>query len=238
MANPKWFERYPFASWGRKWSRAFLIGFLGIIVIITLLDSKFADFEYIRLVDHLLIAAYGAVWLFVYWRRPDLFKDTAAPEREFRRSRDSQIPQIMVDLADRRRIGLVALVVLALLTFSLTRFHNGWTYLVPSAIGPLLGSALPLWRPILLFPSLKSDDRLVVLLKSSRAKYLLLRNGVLMSMLLCFVMWIVASLQNESLGWSVDVQSIVSMTFLFALFSLTVHDHFLFRWALGQIKKS
>jgi hypothetical protein len=68
----KWF---PFASWRKRWSRTFSIGFLVVILAMTVLDWLFVDFEYIRAVDQLIIVAYGVVWLLLYRFRPDFFED-------------------------------------------------------------------------------------------------------------------------------------------------------------------
>lgn len=71
----KRWNRYPFSSLEKWWSRTFLLGFLVLIAIMTLVDSLFADFEYIRLVDMAIINAYGFFWMILYWLRPDLFED-------------------------------------------------------------------------------------------------------------------------------------------------------------------
>lgn len=75
MGTHKWPKRYPFRSWGKKWSRTFLIGFLGVILLMTFLDWLLASFEYIRTLDRLIIVGYGLFWLLLYWLRPNLFKD-------------------------------------------------------------------------------------------------------------------------------------------------------------------
>jgi hypothetical protein len=75
MGNSKGPGRYPFRSWGNKFSRRFLIGFLGVILAMAIVDRFFADFEYIRTVDLLMIASYGLFWLLLFWLRPDFFRD-------------------------------------------------------------------------------------------------------------------------------------------------------------------
>jgi hypothetical protein len=75
MGNSKEPRRYPFRSWENKSRRMFLIGFLGVIVAMGVVDRLFADFEYIRAVDSLMIASYGIFWLLLSWFRPDLFRD-------------------------------------------------------------------------------------------------------------------------------------------------------------------
>ncbi len=66
---------YPFRSWSKRWSRTFLLGFLVVIVIMTAVDRQFADFEYVRAVDLLIIVVYGLFWLLLWWLRPSLFED-------------------------------------------------------------------------------------------------------------------------------------------------------------------
>lgn len=66
---------YPFGFLAKKWSRRFIGGFLALVLLMTAIDRLFADFEYIRLVDLLLITTYGVVWSLLYWMKPDLFKD-------------------------------------------------------------------------------------------------------------------------------------------------------------------
>jgi len=73
MKNPR--HGYPFGFLAKKWSRRFIGGFLALVLMMTVIDRLFADFEYIRLVDLVLITAYGVVWSFLYWMRPDLFED-------------------------------------------------------------------------------------------------------------------------------------------------------------------
>jgi len=68
-------NRYPFSFLARSWSRAFFVGFLVLILIMTVVDRLFADYEYIRVVEFLLIGAYGLFWSFLYWVRPDFFRD-------------------------------------------------------------------------------------------------------------------------------------------------------------------
>jgi hypothetical protein len=40
----------------------------------TLLDWLFGDFEYIRLLDRLVIASFILFWLLLYWLRRDFFE--------------------------------------------------------------------------------------------------------------------------------------------------------------------
>ena len=39
----------------------------------TFLDWLFADFEYIRIVDRMIVVGYGISWLLLYWFRRDFF---------------------------------------------------------------------------------------------------------------------------------------------------------------------
>ena len=61
-------------AWDKKWARIFLIGFLGIIFLVTAVDILFAEFEAIRTVDLLLFGGYVVFWLLLYWTRPDFFR--------------------------------------------------------------------------------------------------------------------------------------------------------------------
>ncbi len=62
-------------AWDKKWARIFLIGFLGIILIVTAIDTLFAEFENIRAVDLLIFSAYFVFWLLLFWARPDFFRN-------------------------------------------------------------------------------------------------------------------------------------------------------------------
>ncbi len=66
-------EPYPSALWRRKGPRWFLLGFLGVIIFLTILDRVLADFEYVRQLDILMIVLYGLAWFIVYKVRPGIF---------------------------------------------------------------------------------------------------------------------------------------------------------------------
>jgi hypothetical protein len=67
-------EPYPSALWRRKGPRWFLLGYLGVIVLMTIVDRVFADFEYVKQLDMLIIVLYGLAWLVAYKLNPDIFK--------------------------------------------------------------------------------------------------------------------------------------------------------------------
>ena len=66
-------EWYPSALWRRKGPRWFLLGYLGVIILLTILDRLLADFEYVRRLDLLVIVVYGLVWLIAYKLKPRIF---------------------------------------------------------------------------------------------------------------------------------------------------------------------
>jgi hypothetical protein len=61
--------------WNYRWSQAFFLGFLVVILLLIAVDQFFADFEYIRVVDSWVVAVYGLFWLLLYRARPNLFRD-------------------------------------------------------------------------------------------------------------------------------------------------------------------
>ena len=65
---------YPFRSLGMRWSRLFLGGLLVLIVVMSVLDAVLHDWEYVRVLDYVLILIYGGIWMVAYWVRPDLFR--------------------------------------------------------------------------------------------------------------------------------------------------------------------
>ena len=73
MPSPKW--PWPFRIFKNKWIRLFTLGFVAVIVVLGIVDSLFADFEYIRAIDRLVVAVYFLFWLILYWLRPDIFRE-------------------------------------------------------------------------------------------------------------------------------------------------------------------
>lgn len=73
--------------------------------------------------------------------------------------------------------------------------------------------------------------RLVTLLSSREAKRILLRVGVLTSLSLCTVAWVVSYTASRPLEWSFDAEGALVTTLLFGVLSVFNHYHFLLRWA-------
>lgn len=71
MEKPR--ERYPSALWRRKGPRWFLLGYLGVIILMTILDRLLAHFVYVRQLDILVIILYGLAWFIAYKLRPGIF---------------------------------------------------------------------------------------------------------------------------------------------------------------------
>lgn len=74
MNVPKHRERYPSALWRRKGPRWFLLGYLGVLLLLSILDGVLAGFAYLRPFEILIVILYGLTWLVVYKVRPELFK--------------------------------------------------------------------------------------------------------------------------------------------------------------------
>ncbi len=154
------------------------------------------------------------------------------------------LPQAIEDMADLKRVGPVLLLGLAALIYIQGRLHNGWSYLVPSAVGPLLASLFFAWRPTLFIPPFARREEttqertdlsgraahFIELLKSRRAKRILLLTGASTSTCLCSAIWLILLLRRESLEWTLNLGSLLPLTFLFGLWSMTLHYHFLVRW--------
>jgi hypothetical protein len=71
MEKPR--ERYPSALWRRKGPRWFLLGYLGVIILMSVLDRFLVDFEYRLQLDIAIILLYGIAWFIVYKLRPSVF---------------------------------------------------------------------------------------------------------------------------------------------------------------------
>jgi len=67
-------ERYPSALWRRKGPRWFLLGYLGVIILLAILDRLLADFEYVRQLDILALVLYGLAWFIAYKLKPGIFE--------------------------------------------------------------------------------------------------------------------------------------------------------------------
>ncbi len=72
--TPQRREPYPSALWRRKGPRWFLLGYLGLIVVLAVLDHILADVSYLRLIEILSILSYGIIWLIIYKASPHLFE--------------------------------------------------------------------------------------------------------------------------------------------------------------------
>jgi hypothetical protein len=127
----------------------------------------------------------------------------------------------------------------------LIRLHNGWLYLVPSVMGPILGAVFLMIRPLnpyrSLFADLEGKDeehiqsdpaavRMMTLLGSRRAKRVLISSGTLSAVLLCIISWGISVVVDRPLNWTFDVGAVVTVTVIFAIFSLGPHCYFLLRW--------
>ena len=147
--------------------------------------------------------------------------------------------------ASRRVITLFCSIVFSLVFFGLTRMSNGWLYLVPAIVGPLLGALFVLLRPLNPYESLfanlehmnredkRSDwpgNRLVEVLASGAAKRLAIRTGVMTSLVLGGVAFGISWL-SKNVAWSLDVGAVAVVTVVFAIFSLGIQYHVLLRWA-------
>jgi hypothetical protein len=65
--------RYPSALWRRRSPRWFLLGYVGVSILLAILDRVLADFEYVRQLDILVIVLYGLAWLIAYKLKPGIF---------------------------------------------------------------------------------------------------------------------------------------------------------------------
>ncbi len=141
-------------------------------------------------------------------------------------------PPAVAGLADARRVGVVSLAFLGSLVFVVTRFNNAWLYFLPPVIGPLLGGLFVLWRPLLPLAGLGPESRLPWLLRSGKAKYLILVMAMATAGSLSLLILIAAALYGRGSSWVFPVTHVAAVTFLCALWSITLQYHVLFRWAL------
>jgi len=58
MGMSRGLTRWPFGFLGRRWSRTFFFGFLGVVLMLYVVDRAVADFEHIRIVGDIVIAGY------------------------------------------------------------------------------------------------------------------------------------------------------------------------------------
>jgi hypothetical protein len=66
-------EKYPSALWRRKGPRRFLLGYIGVLIVLSILDKVLVGFSYLRLVEILLVVLYGFAWLIAYKLKPRIF---------------------------------------------------------------------------------------------------------------------------------------------------------------------
>jgi hypothetical protein len=149
------------------------------------------------------------------------------------------------ELAERKTIIILTGTAFPMLFFVLSRFHNGWLYLVPSAVGPMVSALFFMLRAFNPYQSLYASiegvegadargdaaHRLVMLLKSRKAKHVLLRTGVLVSASLCIIALGTSIVMPGALKWSFDAGAVLFFTLVFAIFSSSFHYHCLLRWA-------
>ena len=147
-----------------------------------------------------------------------------------------------MDLANRWRVTLVSLVSLGILVFALGNLHNWWSTFLPAVVGPVLMSLVFAWRPLLFFPRAprrgeengnlnEAARQLTRRLDSREAKRVLLVTGIATSAGLCITMWGISLLRTQAFDWTFNMSYVAPLTFLFALWSMTIHYHVLLRWA-------
>lgn len=156
-----------------------------------------------------------------------------------------RLPRMIEELAGRITATIFTAILFSML-FLFIKFHNGWLYFVPSAVGPLLAALFLMARPFNPYQSIyahyegmealdvrgdASAKRLVTLLKSRKANWVLLRTGVLISTSLSGITWAVSSLVPGPLNWSFNAGAVLTFTLVVGLFSAGLHGHFLLRWA-------
>ena len=67
--------RSAMARWRKKWHLRFVLGFIGVIMLESVVD-QFVEPRWIRrVVESWMIGVYGLGWLVVWWRRPDFFDE-------------------------------------------------------------------------------------------------------------------------------------------------------------------
>ena len=67
--------RSAMARWRKKWHLRFVLGFIGVIMLESVVD-QFVEPRWIRrVVESWMIGVYGLGWLVVWWRRPDVFDE-------------------------------------------------------------------------------------------------------------------------------------------------------------------
>jgi hypothetical protein len=156
------------------------------------------------------------------------------------------------ELADCRIVFPVAFFLLATTLFLASRTHSIWIYFVPPALGPLLGSLVLVLEPFnpyrnlfaeleaLKPPDTMTDSRakcLLTLLGSKTAHAIVIRSGVLLTIILCGIMGINALLNPQAVKSSVEPVDLVFDTFLFWASSMYLHLHFLLAWAFREWPK-
>ena len=158
-----------------------------------------------------------------------------------------KLPRMILELADPRIAFSFSVVVFGIIIYGLSRAHNAWMYVVPSVAGPLLAAVLFMVRPFNPYRTIYArielmwdagtttrgpESRLVELLRSTCARRVSLRVGVLNALVLLAICGSVALLRPGPLQWSCDF-GIVLMTALFACLSFLMQVNFLLRWAFA-----
>lgn len=155
---------------------------------------------------------------------------------------------MFTELADWRVCALVSLIYLGLVSYALAKVGNGWMYVIPSLLGPLLATAILVLRPLNPYSSIYAQFdkdlnsgpdrgarcRLVAMLSSYAARRRTILSGIATAVLLFSTYAGYAYVARAMLDWSVQVGGLLGGTLLFTALPVIVHVHLLVRWA-GQM---
>jgi hypothetical protein len=167
--------------------------------------------------------------------------------RELRRS----IPPVVQELADWRIVSFVVAVMLVPCLYGSPRFPNGWIRYLPAFIGPLLTTAVffvRLWNPYKSYfakrngygeEDVKDDpaaQRLIQLTRSRAARLLVLRTGLITTLALSTLAFILAGLQAPASNWDFSPARIFLASLLWAGVAGWVVMFDLMRWSIAMWK--
>ena len=162
------------------------------------------------------------------------------------------IHPMMVEHVNLRVFSPIVLILVMVYGFACSNIPNGWTRYVPPVLGPIFIGTLFLLHPWNPYRSLYArrmgiqseaavaDDcaaqRLLQMLRSTRARILSLQYGFMTALLFELAMCVIIPFRPAPRHWTVSAYEILVFTIPWSAFAIGVHNTLLFRWACQSWK--
>lgn len=134
-----------------------------------------------------------------------------------------------------------------------SRYHSVWVYFVPPVVGPIVTSIVLFLRPVNPYKNMlarlegRSEDlaqsdpaarKLVSILMSAEGRRYVLKVGVVNSIVLFAIAWILTLAKIGGLDWTFSLDDVVVLSLFFAMASMGLQINVALRWAILRWRPS